>query len=78
MIEELKAQAKQSYVSAYNFALVYAGLDEKDTAFQYLDKEYAEGTYYLNYLKLEPLLKNLHSDPRYAALVRRMGFPEAR
>jgi len=78
MLEELKKQARQSYVSPYNFAIIYAALGEKDNAFKFLDKEYIEGTYYLNYLQLDPQLKNLRSDARYAALVQRMGFPVSR
>jgi TolB-like protein/DNA-binding winged helix-turn-helix (wHTH) protein/Tfp pilus assembly protein PilF len=78
MLEQLTKQAEQSYVSPYNFATIYAGLGEKDNAFRFLEKEYIEGTYYLNYLQFDPQLKNLRFDPRYAALVQRMGFPVRR
>ena len=75
MLAELNEQMKQSYVSPYNFAVIHAGLGEKDKAFAYLEKEYLEGTYYLNYLQLDPQLQNLRSDPRYTALVQRMALP---
>jgi len=49
-----------------------AGLDE---ALAWLDKAYAERSDYMPYLKLEPMLDSLRSDPRFDALVRRVGLP---
>jgi hypothetical protein len=65
---------KRSWVWPYYYATIYAGLGDKDQAFAYLDKEYAEGAYYLDYLKVDPELDNLRSDPRFAVLVRRVGL----
>ncbi len=74
IIIELKNQSKQSYVPPYNIATIYAGLGEKDQAFAYLEKEYSEGAYYMNLLKVDPELDSLRSDPRYSDLLRRMNF----
>lgn len=74
IISELRQRSKQTYVPAYNFATIYAALGENDQAFAYLESEYAEGAYYLDYLKLDPELANLRDDPRFAQLVKRMNL----
>jgi hypothetical protein len=65
MIEELKAASKQSFVPALFIALVYAGLEDKDQAFSWLDKAYEERFNRLAYLKVEVLWDPLPSDPRF-------------
>ena len=74
MLEQLKEFARQRYVSAYSFALVYAALGGKDQAFQWLEKSYQDRAFDLAFLKVDPLLDNLRSDPRFADLVRRVGL----
>ncbi len=75
MIEELKAASKQSFVPALFVALVYAGLEDKDQAFAWLEKAYEERYNRLAYLKVEALWDPLRSDPRFADLLRRVGIP---
>jgi TolB-like protein/DNA-binding winged helix-turn-helix (wHTH) protein/Tfp pilus assembly protein PilF len=75
VINELKEnKEKRSWLYPYYLATIYAGLGEKDQAFAYLKKEFDEGAYYLNYLRVDPELDNLRSDPRFAILVRRVGL----
>jgi TolB-like protein/Tfp pilus assembly protein PilF len=75
MIDELKAASKQSFVPALFIALVYAGLEDKDQAFTWLDKAYEERFNRLAYLKVEVLWDPLRSDPRFTDLLRRVGIP---
>jgi serine/threonine-protein kinase len=77
LLQELNELSKRRYVPAYQLAVVYAGLDEKDNAFKQLENAYAERSGSLIYLNLDPRLKSLHSDPRFADLVRRIGLPPA-
>jgi TolB-like protein/DNA-binding winged helix-turn-helix (wHTH) protein len=63
------------YVSSYDIAVVYAGLGEKDTAFQWLEKAYEERAGGLLVLKVDPRMVPLRSDPRFQDLLRRMNFP---
>jgi eukaryotic-like serine/threonine-protein kinase len=72
---QLKEIARQRYVPAYAFALLYAGLGEKDQAFQWLERSYQDRAFDMTYLKVDPLIDNLRSDPRFADLVRRVGIP---
>jgi eukaryotic-like serine/threonine-protein kinase len=75
LLDELNEVSKRRYVPSYQLAVVYAGLDEKDNTFKELENAYAERSGSLIYLNLDPRLKNLHSDPRFADLVRRIGLP---
>jgi tetratricopeptide (TPR) repeat protein len=75
VIDALREQSKQKYVPSYYFALIYGGLGEKDRAFEWLEKAYAESSTLLAYLKMDPRLAGLRSDPRFADLMRRVGLP---
>jgi TolB-like protein/DNA-binding winged helix-turn-helix (wHTH) protein len=75
VLEGLRQLSSTRYVSPYSVALVHAGLGDRDQAFAWLDKAYAERSDYMPYLKLEPMLDGLRSDPRFAALVQRVGLP---
>ncbi|HEY6118514.1 MAG TPA: protein kinase [Pyrinomonadaceae bacterium] len=74
VLAQLQEQAKQKYVSAYFIALIYSGLNEKDQAFAWLEKAYEERHPYLILIKSEPVFDNLRSDPRFQALLRRVGL----
>ena len=56
----------------YQIAEVYAVRGNKDKAFEYLEKSYIAKDVRLTYLKGDPLLKNLESDPRYTAFLKKM------
>jgi serine/threonine protein kinase/Flp pilus assembly protein TadD len=75
VLNELKQLSGQEYVPAYGIALIYAGLGEKDQAFAWLEKAYEEHSFKMAWLKVEPRWDSLRSDPRFAALVRRIGLP---
>jgi TolB-like protein/Tfp pilus assembly protein PilF len=75
VICELKAASKQGFVPAFFIALVYAGLEDKDQAFIWLEKAYDERFNRLAYLKVEALWDPLRSDPRFADLLRHVGIP---
>ena len=73
-LAQLKSIAGQRYVADYSVALVYAGLGEKDQAFELLEKSYRDHTVDMLTLYYDPLIDNLRSDPRFADLVRRVGL----
>lgn len=78
ILQQLRSLSKRRYVSPFDIASVYAGLNEKDSAFSWLDKALTEHSYALVYLKTPTLVEmdNLRSDPRYADLERRIGLPQ--
>jgi tetratricopeptide (TPR) repeat protein len=76
ILDQLKAPSAHAYVAPYNIAVIYAGLGEKDQAFAWLDRAYKERSYYLaQYLPTDSRLDSLRSDPRFPALLERMGLP---
>jgi DNA-binding winged helix-turn-helix (wHTH) protein/TolB-like protein/tetratricopeptide (TPR) repeat protein len=75
-LEELKERAKRTHVLPYDIAVIYVGLGEKDRAFEWLEKSFAERDEGLLYLRVDPALDSLRSDPRFADLLRRVGFPQ--
>jgi TolB-like protein/Flp pilus assembly protein TadD len=76
VLRELNALAMQQPVSAFHFAVVHIGLGENDRAFELLNKAWDERYSMMGWLKVDPFFDNLRPDPRFNALVRRMGFPE--
>lgn len=76
VIEVLKSQSQAEHVSAYNIAFYYALMGDRDHAFEWLEKAFAEHSGRLEYLKVEVPLDSLRSDPRYISLLHRMGLPE--
>ena len=71
ILDELK-MSRQTYISPYDLAIVYAGLGERDQAIGQLNKAYEERAGWLINLKVEPLFDPLRSDPRLTDLLRRM------
>jgi tetratricopeptide (TPR) repeat protein len=75
VIDELKDMSKQIYVSSYHVASIYASLGDKERAFEWLENAYKERSDSLVYLKVDPKVDSLRSDPRFTNLVRRVGLP---
>jgi tetratricopeptide (TPR) repeat protein len=73
-IAELKELAQERYVSSYYFAMIHLGLNETDQAFACLERAYEERSGFMAFIKVEPLLDPLRSDPRFADLERRIGL----
>jgi serine/threonine protein kinase/Tfp pilus assembly protein PilF len=69
----LDLRAKR-YVDAFIIAGVYAGLGEKDKAFEWLAKAYDEHAGQMCIIKVDRWIDNLRSDPRYRELLKKMGF----
>jgi TolB-like protein/Flp pilus assembly protein TadD len=74
-IPKLQEHIQRDGIGAYEVALVYAGLGEKDQAFAWLEKAYAVRNKGLTFLKIDPCLDPLRSDPRFQDLLRRVGLP---
>jgi TolB-like protein/Tfp pilus assembly protein PilF len=69
-------EAKRTYISPTFIAKNYARLGDKERAFQWLEKAYAERDDDLIDLRVEPMYDPLRSDPRFADLLRRIGLPQ--
>jgi TolB-like protein len=74
IIRQLQADVKGDGVGRYEIALVYTGLGQKDQAFAWLDAAYRAHDVGLVYLKVDPCLDPLRSDPRFMNLLQRVGL----
>jgi TolB-like protein/Flp pilus assembly protein TadD len=75
VLAQLKEISKSQYVSAYSFALVHAALGDRDEAFRWLEKSYADHSFgEVGYIKIDPLVDSLRSDSRFTDLLRRLGL----
>jgi TolB-like protein/Tfp pilus assembly protein PilF len=74
MVAQLEQMAKQRYISAYDFAVIYAGLGEADKAFTWLEKAYEERSTWLALIKADSRFDAFHSDPRFQSLLKRLGL----
>ena len=75
-LRELTELAKRRYVQPYSIALICTALGQKDRAFAWLERAYEDRSSYMVYLKVEPMLDGLRSDPRFSDLLRRVGLPQ--
>jgi eukaryotic-like serine/threonine-protein kinase len=74
LAEELVKSSTERYVSAYNIAMIYNALDERDKVFEWLERAYNNRDQKIVFLKVEPKWNNLRSDSRFQDLMRRLGF----
>jgi TolB-like protein/Tfp pilus assembly protein PilF len=88
MVEHARGRAKQSQFvlreliarhareNAYQIGDVYAWRGEKDRAFEWLERAYRQRDSGLNGLNFDPLLADLHDDPRYQALLKKLKLSD--
>jgi tetratricopeptide (TPR) repeat protein len=75
-LDHLRGQARAGrYVSHYSLGVIEAGLGDEEEAIAELEKAYIERAPGLFMIKLEPAFAGLHSNPRFAALARKVGLP---
>jgi DNA-binding winged helix-turn-helix (wHTH) protein/tetratricopeptide (TPR) repeat protein len=73
LLAELEELASHRYVPPFYLALVYAGLGDKDKAFEFLDRACDERFEWMLQFKVDPVWDFLRSDARYPDLLRRIG-----
>jgi hypothetical protein len=66
---------KQSH-DAFALRQVYAFNGQKDEAFSWLNKAYAQKDIFLWSIKGDPFFKNIAGDPRYKIFLRKMNLPD--
>lgn len=75
VLDRLLALSKERFVSSYDVAHIYVALGNHDKAFMSLEKALNERDDLLVYLKADPRMDPLHSDPRFSKLVQKIGLP---
>jgi serine/threonine protein kinase/tetratricopeptide (TPR) repeat protein len=74
-VEELKSAAETDDDAPMWLAQVYVGLDDRERAFECLEKAYQRRAPWFRFLKTDFTFDPLHSDPRFRELLRRVGLP---
>jgi len=75
-LELKKKLAERRYVDPAEIAYDYAFLGDKEQTFAWLDKARAEKSGQLENIKVVRDLEQWHEDPRYIALLNKLGLPE--
>ncbi len=74
VLEQLRQLAARRYVSPYHVSIVYTGLRRTDVAFEWLYRAHEERSGWLVWLKIDPVLSDLHGDRRFTDLMQRIGL----
>ena len=75
IVAKLESIAANSYVPGYHFALAHLGLGNHDQAFAALSRALAERDPGVTSLAVEPRFDPLRRDPRFTAIIGKMGLP---
>ncbi len=73
VIKELEERYAKQQADGRDLAVVYAGLDDPDKAFAWLEKAFTDRSNFVAILRMEPSLDSLKSDPRWSELLKRVG-----
>ena len=76
ILSELQELASHKYVSPYFRALICTGLGERQQALEWLETAYEERSGWLVWLRVDPKLDSLRSEPHLIDLVQRVGLPQ--
>lgn len=75
IIKQLESHSKDNCPYAIKLARIYVALEEKETAFNYLDQAFIQHEVDLNSLVFDPRLATIRYEPRFKELVRKVGLP---
>ena len=78
ILDELIKIAATRYIPGEEIANVYAALGENDEAFKWLDRACEEHSGSMHSIAIGPTFRRLHSDPRFAAILKRIGLDPAK
>jgi serine/threonine protein kinase/Tfp pilus assembly protein PilF len=74
ILNQILSQKKKQYVSSFILAYFYYYMGEKDKSFEWLDKAYEERDILMILLNVPKFFSDLRDDPRFEALLKRLGF----
>ena len=73
----MRDDASRGCVPPYSLAVIHLGLGENGLALDWLEKAYVERDWRLPWIGPEPSLDSLRGEPRYDALLCKLGLPVA-
>jgi serine/threonine-protein kinase len=73
LLGELEARAERDYIPTYEVAKIHLALGARERTLALLQQAHDERSHSMVFLGVDPQLRPLHGEPRYEALVRRVG-----
>ena len=73
VLARLSEEAKSRYVAPYPLAVVLAALGDRAHAIDELERGYDDTGFYITLIKVDPLFDDLRGQPRFEALVQKIG-----
>ncbi|HVR27554.1 MAG TPA: tetratricopeptide repeat protein [Candidatus Polarisedimenticolia bacterium] len=73
-LQHLEEQSARRYVPPYGIALIYLGMGNKHHGLEWLERASADRSTSMAYLRVDPTLNSLRSEPRFASLVKQTNF----
>jgi hypothetical protein len=74
LLRDLQATMNRRFVCPYEIATTYLALGDRDEAFKWLQKAYEAHSICMVWLKADPRLDLIRSDPRFRVLLRQVGL----
>jgi hypothetical protein len=74
-LAELRSLPADTYVPSYALATVDAALEDRDAAFEQLERAWKERSHWMCFLRVDPAVQALRDDSRFDELLARMNFP---
>jgi len=74
LLATLDSVSRQRYVPPYTFAVIHAGLGEREAVFEWLERAYTARDVHLIYLPVDAKWDAYRDDPRFIALLARCNF----
>ncbi|HZI77629.1 MAG TPA: protein kinase [Gemmatimonadales bacterium] len=75
ILADLRRTAVERYVSAYDLAGIHIGLNDRASALDALEQACAERASHMIFLRVDPVFRELHGEPRFQAILGRIGAP---
>jgi serine/threonine-protein kinase len=76
VLDQLNTRSTREYVSPFAVAQIYLGLGDRDRALESLQKAYKAHSPWILTVIVSKEFDSVRGDPRFAALVRKLGLHE--
>ncbi|TNF78442.1 MAG: tetratricopeptide repeat protein [Acidobacteria bacterium] len=78
LLEELERTAEKTYVPCYYIAAIHSGSGERELTLEWLERACEQRESWMVFLNIDPIWDGYRSEPRFQALVERVGLPPTR
>jgi tetratricopeptide (TPR) repeat protein len=72
----LEVRSDTTYVTPWQIGTAYTRAGEGDLALDYLERAFEERDPNIPYLSVDPIFDYLRDEPRFRAMIERLGLPE--